>query len=118
MQKMAGPIIPLSNLAHSLRLFSSVSAFILVPMICHGLVLFEKRVLWTKSKTIFLSSRQIRHDDKQTTDKPCEPRASLLFTSEEAVFCNGWCVVARMTAMMTMLGMMVILTFSENIACR
>ena len=75
-------------------------------------------ITWTKSKTIFLASRQIRHDDKQTTDKPCEPRASLLFTSEEAVFCNGWCVVARMSAMMAMLGMMVILTFGENIACR
>ena len=49
MQNMAGPIIPLSNLTHSLRLFSSVSAFILVPMICHGLVLFEKRVLWLRS---------------------------------------------------------------------
>ena len=79
-----------------------------------GKIYFTKYTLCSVS----VVSRQIRHDDKQTTDKPCEPRASLLFTSEEAVFYNGWFVVARMTAMATMVVMMFILTFSENIACR
>ena len=50
-----------------------------------------------------------------TNKQPTKPKASLLFTSEEAVFCNGWFVVARMT---TMVVMMFILTFSENNPCR